>query len=118
MTPTFMRAASALLLAILAAPAAADNPPRVPTERACQYLADYALVARALAEENSLSTGQADAILKRIYQLNHPLIVDVENRLRSAARGDKRNAQQFSREFLRECVSKEGDLRGFLGVSL
>jgi hypothetical protein len=93
-------------------------PPRVPSEQACRYLADYALVARALAEERAVSNAQAESILGRIYLVSHPLIVDVEGRIRLIAKSDKRPAQQFSMEFLHECMAKEGDVTRFLGVSL
>ena len=93
-------------------------PPRVPNEQACRYLADYALVARALAEERAVSNTQAESILGRIYLVSHPLILDVEGRIRLIAKSDKRPAQQYSIEFLHECMAKEGDVTRFLGVSL
>jgi hypothetical protein len=104
--------AAALGAALL--PAQAEESARVPTQQACMYLADYALVARALAEESSLSTEQADSILNRIYLISHPLITDVEGRLRGLARDDRRPAQQFSMEFLKQCVTREGDVTAFL----
>jgi hypothetical protein len=117
-TPS-LRVVLALLSGLLVAPlAGADSPPRIPSEQACRYLADYALVARALAQERTLSTGQADSILNRIYIVDHPTIIDVEGRIRLMARGDRRTAQEFSIAFLKECVSREGDVTAFLGVSL
>jgi hypothetical protein len=108
-----------LVSSLLAAPLAdAGSPPRIPSEQACRYLADYALVARALAEERTISTVQADSLLNRIYLVDHPTIIDVEGRIRLIARGDKRTAQEFSIAFLKECVAREGDVTAFLGVSL
>ncbi len=121
MPKTFLRGLAALALSCsFMASSGADSgaPPRVPTEQACRYLADYALVARALAEERNLPNAQAESILRRIYIVSHPLILDVEGRIRLIAKDDKRTAQRFSIEFLRECMSKEGDMTGFLGVSL
>jgi hypothetical protein len=111
-------ALAACLLAASPAGAISGAPPRIPSEQACRYLADYALVARALAEEHTLSTNQADSILNRIYLVNHPTILDVEGRIRMIARGDKRTAQEFSLAFLKECVARDGDVTAFLGVSL
>ena len=115
-----LRALAAVVAALLASPAgaAAGAPPRIPNEQACRYLADYALVARALAEERTLSTSLADSILNRIYIVSHPVITDVEGRIRLIARGDKRTAQEFSLAFLKECVGHDGDVTAFLGVSL
>jgi hypothetical protein len=119
MLKPFLRASLILVSTLLVAPlAGAGAPPRIPSEQACRYLADYALVARALAEERTLSTSQADSILSRIYLVSHPTIIDVEGRIRLIARGDKRTAQEFSLAFLHECVNKEGDVTRFLGVSL
>jgi hypothetical protein len=119
MLKPFLRASLILVSTLLVAPlAGAGAPPRIPSEQACRYLADYALVARALAEERTLSTNQADSILSRIYIVSHPTILDVEGRIRLTARGDKRTAQEFSLAFLHECVNKEGDVTRFLGVSL
>jgi hypothetical protein len=121
MSKSCLRVLVALVPALLVAPlagAATGAPPRIPSEQACRYLADYALVARALAEERTLSTGQADSILSRIYIVTHPTILDVEGRIRTIARGDKRTAQEFSLAFLKECVAREGDVTAFLGVSL
>jgi hypothetical protein len=121
MPNTPLRVLAALASGLLAAPlagAATGAPPRIPNEQACRYLADYALVARALAQEHTLSTNQADSILNRIYIVNHPVILDVEGRIRLIARGDRRTAQEFSLAFLKECVAREGDVTGFLGVSL
>ena len=56
--------------------------------------------------------------LNRIYIVNHPVITDVEGRIRLIARGDKRTAQEFSLAFLKECVARDGDVTAFLGVSL
>jgi hypothetical protein len=119
MLKPLLRACLLVVSPLLVAPlAGAGAPPRIPSEQACRYLADYALVARALAEERTLSTSQADSILNRIYIVTHPLIIDVEGRIRLIARGDKRTAQEFSLAFLHECVDKEGDVTRFLGVSL
>src|SRR5579859_3789272 len=121
MPKTLLRGLAGLALSCCFIPSSsadAGAPPRVPSEQACRYLADYALVARALAQERDLPNAQAEAILKRIYVVSHPLIVDVEGRIRLIAKDDKRTAQRFSIEFLRECMSKEGDMTGFLGVSL
>jgi len=125
MPKMLLRILAPLLSAVLATPliassaaASAGAPPRIPSEQACRYLADYALVARALAEERNLSTSLADSILNRIYIINHPVITDVEGRIRMIARGDKRTAQEFSLAFLKECVSRDGDVTAFLGVSL
>jgi hypothetical protein len=115
------RVLAALVCALLAAPpagASTGSPPRIPSEQACRYLADYALVARALAQERNLPAGLADSILNRIYIVNHPVILDVEGRIRLIARGDRRTAQEFSLAFLKECVARDGDVTGFLGVSL
>ena len=119
MPKPLLRASLLAVFTLLVAPlAGAGAPPRIPSEQACRYLADYALVARALAEERTLSTNQADSILTRIYIVSHPTIIDVEGRIRLIARGDKRTAQEFSLAFLHECVAKEGDVTRFLGVSL
>jgi len=119
MLKPFLRASLLVVSTLAVAPlAGAGAPPRVPSEQACRYLADYALVARALAEERNLPTNQAESILSRIYIVTHPLIIDVEGRIRLIARGDKRTAQEFSLAFLHECVAKEGDVTRFLGVSL
>ncbi len=121
MPKSSLRVLAAVVSGLLVPPlagAGAGAPPRIPSEQACRYLADYALVARALAEERTLSTHQADSILNRIYIVNHPVILDVEGRIRLIARGDKRTAQEFSLAFLKECVAREGDVTAFLGVSL
>ena len=119
MLKPFLRASLLVVSTLAVAPlAGAGAPPRVPSEQACRYLADYALVARALAEERNLPTNQAESILSRIYIVTHSLIIDVEGRIRLIARGDKRTAQEFSLAFLHECVAKEGDVTRFLGVSL
>src|SRR4051812_33034983 len=103
MLKPFLRASLLVVLSSLVAPlAGAGAPPRIPSKQACRYLADYALVARALAEERNLSIPLADSILNRIYIVNHPTIIDVESRIRSMARGDKRTAQEFSLAFLHE----------------
>lgn len=100
---------------LLATPARAA--PHVPTGQACMYIADYALVARALAEDETITTAQADALLDRVYVIRAPVIVAAQDTVRAAARAESlRKAQRFSAELLASCMENSGDLGKFLGI--
>lgn len=93
--------------------------PRVPSQQVCQYLADYALVARALAQDGSISELQADTALDRIYVLRDPMIDEMQRLLREHARVETlRNAQRYAAEFLDTCISLQGRIEPFFGVRL
>ena len=93
--------------------------PRVQNQSVCVYLADYALVVRALAIDGSVSTEQADGVLRRIYVIADPTIQEVEGLLRAHGRLERvRNAQQYSAAFLESFIRHGGRLDAFFGSSV
>ena len=111
-----MRAAFLVVL-LFVQPASADEQGGNVGQQVCGYLADYALVARALAEDPKLTADQADAILDRIYLVVNPVILDMQGRIRAAARHDVRTARAFSGTFLQICLINRYALEYSLGSS-
>ena len=107
---------AALLVVLFFVPSAsADERGGVVGQQACRYLADYALVARALAEDPKVSADQAEAILARIYLAGNPVILDMQGKIRAAARRDGRTARVFSGTFLQACLINQYVLEYSLG---
>jgi len=109
-----MRAALVVVL-LLVSPVSADERGSVVGQQVCRYLADYALVARALAEDPNVSVDQADAILGRIYLAANPAILGMQATIRAAARRDDRTARAFSGRFLQACLINQRVLEYSLG---
>jgi hypothetical protein len=105
----------ALPVLLLAQPVVADEDYPL-GQKVCGLLADYALVARALAEEPQLSDAQADAILARIYTSDNTVIVKLEAGLRLEARSKTATASQFSNRFLASCLMRQAQIENLPGL--
>jgi hypothetical protein len=102
---------------LLAQPVFAQEEAHPLGQKVCALLADYALVARALAEEPQVSITQADAILKRIYLSDNPVIVALETGLRDQARNDNGTpAAAFSNTFLMSCLVHQAQIERLPGL--
>lgn len=81
----------------------------------CNAIADYAIVARALALEPSVSGKSADAILGRIYIENAQFNEGVKSKVRARARAHSElSAGDFANQIGSECAASRGDPQ-FLG---
>lgn len=112
-----MRAAVVVigLFLMLAQPALAEDEHPM-GQKICALLADYALVARALAEESQVSNDQADAILKRIYLSSNPVILEMETGIRTQARSKAVPASLFSNTFLMACLVHQAQIEQLPGL--
>lgn len=114
-----MRALFALIVLpvlLLAQPALADDEAHPLGQKVCSLLADYALVARALAEDPQISSGQADAILGRIYTAGNAVIDALEAGIRIEARSKNAPASQFSNRFLASCLVHQAQIERLPGL--
>ncbi len=103
------------LFSLLVPPALAQEEHPV-GRQVCALLADYALVARALAEEPQVSNEQADAILKRIYLSSNPVVLEMETGIRTQARSNTIPASLFSNAFLNSCLAHKAQIEKLPGL--